>query len=68
MGIQSSFAEFLDGPNGANNKKLLKNVVLFTGIPHLLLPGPMARRPGAQPVLPCRRSAWGRSSGSGAEA
>ena len=65
MGIQSSFAEFLDGPNGANNKKLLKNVVLFTGIPHLLLPGPMARRPGAQLLPPCTHPGGWRMPGQG---
>eukprot|EP00960_Hanusia_phi_P017060 501770-Hanusia_phi.AAC.3 len=29
MGLQSSVARFLDGPNGANNKKLVKNLFVF---------------------------------------
>ena len=29
MGLQSSVARFLDGPNGANNKKLIKNLLVF---------------------------------------
>ena len=49
MGIQSSFAEFLDGPNGSNNKKLLKNTVLFTGASPLSHLRPLRRRPTAQP-------------------
>ena len=49
MGIQSSFAEFLDGPNGSNNKKLLKNTVLFTGVSPSSHPRPLRRCPPAQP-------------------
>jgi hypothetical protein len=29
MGLQAAVADFLDGPNGANNKKLVKNVCIF---------------------------------------
>ena len=29
MGIQSAIADFLDGPDGPNNKKLVKNLFIF---------------------------------------
>jgi len=29
MGVQSAIAEFLDGPEGPNNKKLVKNLFIF---------------------------------------
>jgi hypothetical protein len=29
MGIQSAIADWLDGPNGSTNKKLMKNLFIF---------------------------------------
>lgn len=29
MGIQSAIADWLDGPNGPTNKKLMKNLFIF---------------------------------------
>ena len=29
MGLQSQIADFLDGPNGPNNRKLVKNLFIF---------------------------------------
>ena len=29
MGVQSAIADFLDGPEGPNNKKLVKNLFIF---------------------------------------